>query len=256
MFSTDPTLLHQHHRQAKEGVRRKLRRGCPRQRNESDLLSSSGRATSGVRRTTPTARWCALGVRGGKWVGAIDEPSDDLILVTYQSPAAHAGPSETGVLRARADVRSEPYLASDDSMERMATERLPTNGQHLLWLWAKSKRNQYRDSPVQGHVVMTLSVPREHVLPSEFGQWHDALNIQPTVTQLAGETHDGWWAPAEPILNDFDACLAEAGVGHFDGLPDALREEPSATWKAIFEPQSWHPWTGSKESFTRSGQRR
>jgi hypothetical protein len=129
-------------------------------------------------------------------------------------------------------------------MERMAAVRLPARGRHLIWLWARSSRNRFRGSPVQGEVVLTMSIPRDHVLLSEFRQWHDVLNDQPTIPQQHGESDDDWWTRAEPVLGDSAARVTAAGVpanpGHRNELPQRLHDEVEHSWDAIFEPNYWH----------------
>lgn len=69
---------------------------------------------------------------------------------------------------------------------RQMNTRLPTSGNGALWFWAKIRRgdliNQCGWS--NGGVLLTCRVPREHVLLSQYDDWHQVLNKSPAAAPL------------------------------------------------------------------------
>ena len=122
-------------------------------------------------------------------------------------------------------------------MRRQMAARLPTAGDGILWLWAKTT---YRDlvgnaRRARGEVLLTVRVPRERVLLSHFGDWHTVLNRGLDVPTLPGETFEVW-APRFDALYD-EWCVR---VGTHRELPIAawppfLRAELEESWKSIFD---------------------
>ncbi|WP_408897732.1 DUF3841 domain-containing protein [Nocardioides sp. R1-1] len=176
-----------------------------------------------------------------------DLSADPLILRTFQSAAAYRVLAETGVLE------GDPTLADADLgdayswMKAQADRRLATDGPGLLWLWPTPTRRSLIDQAkhARGDFLLTVRMPREHVLLSEFSDWHIALNSGFHVPPEPGESDDEWWSRAEPILDDWDDRLRAAGVDRDasgrDHWPPNLRDEAEASWEAILDPATWRP---------------
>lgn len=168
------------------------------------------------------------------------------MLWTFQSAGAYRVLVETGVLE------GDPALADMDLghaypwMLAQADSRLPTEGRGLLWLWPTTTRrsliDQARHAP--GDVLLTVEMPRDRVLLSEFSDWHIALNNGIHVPPEPGESDEAWWARSEPILDDWYARLDAAGIDGRPGRdhwPAPLRGEAERSWEAILDPATWRP---------------
>ena len=175
-----------------------------------------------------------------------DLSADPLLLWTFQSEAAYRTLVETGVLV------GDPTLADPDLghaypwMLAQANSRLPTDGPGLLWLWPTTTRRSLVDQAkhARGDVLLTVEMPRNHVLLSEFSDWHTPLNNGLHVAPEPGESDDEWWARAEPIIDDWhdrlDAACAYGKPGR-DHWPAPLRDEAERSWEAILDPATWRP---------------
>lgn len=175
-----------------------------------------------------------------------DLEADPLTLWTFQSEAAYRTLAATSVLE------GDPALADEDLghaypwMKLHADSRLPTDGPGLLWLWptttCRSLIDQARHAP--GDVLLTVRMPRSHVLLSEFDDWHTPLNNGFHVAPKLGESDEAWWARAEPIIDDWYDRLDSAGAERVPGRdqwPARLREEAERSWEAILDPDTWRP---------------
>lgn len=191
------------------------------------------------------AWWRIVSPLGRRRLG--DLSADPLELWTFQSEAAYRVLAETGVLV------GDPALADPDLghaypwMKLHADRRLPTDGSGLIWLWPTTTRRGLVDQAkhARSDVLLTVRMPRDHVLLSEFDDWHVALNNGFHVAPKLGEDAEAHWARAEPILDEWDARLRDAGidrgaVGREEWSPD-LRDEAERSWEAILDPAKWRP---------------
>lgn len=169
-----------------------------------------------------------------------------MLLWSFQSEGAYRTLAKTGVLE------GDPALADVDLghaypwMKSQADSRLPTDGPGLLWLWPTTTRRSLIDQArhARGDVLLTVRMPRSHVLLSDFDDWHIALNNGFHVAPEPGESDDDWWARAEPIIDDWHDRLDAAGVDGKPGRgnwPAHLREEAERSWEAILDPATWRP---------------
>lgn len=171
-----------------------------------------------------------------------------MLVWTFQSEAAYRTLAESGVLE------GDPALADLDLrhayswMKQQADSRLPTEGAGLLWLWPTTTRRSLVDQAkhARGDVLLMVRMPRDHVLISDFDDWHTALNNGFHVPPEPGESDDAWWIRAEPIIDDWRARLETAGVDQRlgrDHWPAPLREEAERSWEAILDSTTWRPTT-------------
>jgi len=192
----------------------------------------------------PTRRWWrVISPVGRRRLG--DLSADPLLLWTFQSKGAYRMLAETGVLR------GDPTLADADLgivypwMQRRADTLLATSGPGLLWLWATTTRRGLVEQArhARGDVLLTVRVPRDHMLLSDFGDWHVALNSGIHVPPEPGEDGEAWWARAEPIVDDWHDRLKAAGLNRsgttIDDWPQDLRDEAQRSWEAILDPATW-----------------
>jgi len=151
-----------------------------------------------------TYRWWRIVLPvGRRRLGALE--ADPMLLWTFQSEAAYRVLAETGV------HQGDPTRANPDLgfvypwMQRQADSRLTTTGNGLLWLWATTTRrgliDQAKHAP--GDVLLTVQLPRDHVLLSDFGDWHVPLNSGIHVPPKLGEDDETWWARTEPVIDDW-----------------------------------------------------
>ena len=125
---------------------------------------------------------------------ASDLDAPVLRLQTIQTPAAYEALRRNGILAGDPALGDADFAEAYDWMRWQMAARLPTSGDGILWLWAKTT---YRDlvgnaRHARGDVLLTVRVPRERVLLSHFGDWHTVLNRGPDVPLLPGETIEEW----------------------------------------------------------------
>jgi hypothetical protein len=170
-----------------------------------------------------------------------------LRLETVQTHAAYEVLVDTGRLH------GDPVLAERDFADayawlsrEMDRRRVPPVGQPgMIWAWARIGRRELMRGLhlARGDMLLTLDVPADRVLLHGFGDWHAVLNRSLLIPDLPDETAEDYSRRAEPLWDDFDRRLREAGVGAGweDDWPPELRREVEASWSLIFEPSSWHP---------------
>ncbi len=89
--------------------------------------------------------------------------------------------------------------------------------------------------------MLTVRLPTERFLVSEFVDWHSVLNRTLHVPQRIGETETDWDQRSRQQWNDFKARAGELVRGPTDRLPTDLRAELERSWLQIFDPTTWHP---------------
>ncbi|MCR6630694.1 MAG: DUF3841 domain-containing protein [Magnetospirillum sp.] len=115
-----------------------------------------------------------------------------------------------------------------------------------LWAWAQwSGPNRRPDMRTGGHKPrgtqcyrLTLDVPQQQVVLSDFSDWHMVLN-------------NGYLARSEAEADAFDAELAAAGIPKLSRDYGAFTARVEASWERVFDIDhaSLHPaWNGSPET--------
>lgn len=139
-----------------------------------------------------------------------------------------AGPGQSGVRLRGGVCLDAPPDGSAPPDERASA----------LWLWARRRRGDLVGSCQlsPGRVLLTCRIPREHVLLSEFSDWHNVLNGFPNVYLLPDEAVEDC-DRLEAILDWYESA---AGTEHLWGLPRAswppgLRGRLESSWEGIFE---------------------
>ena len=122
-------------------------------------------------------------------------------------------------------------------MRLQMAARLPTAGEGILWLWAKTT---YRDlvgnaRHARGEALLTVRVPRERVLLSHFGDWHTVLNRGPDVPLLPGETFEEWSPRFDALYDEWCARVHTYRDLPIAAWPPFLRAELEASWESIFD---------------------
>lgn len=179
-----------------------------------------------------------------RWFG--DSSAPVVRMWTVQTAEAYGCLVGTGILRPDPALADPDFAHAYRWMQEQADRRLPTTGSGMLWLWARIRpydlAAQMRRS--RGEVLLEVEMPRERVLMSDFGTWHQVLNTSLVVDAKPGEDVDVWFARADRIEEDFEARLRAAGLqsgGMRDvtGWPPDLRAEIERSWESILDPSQW-----------------
>lgn len=167
-----------------------------------------------------------------------DLRAPELLLHTIQTAEAFDELTANGLLVPDPARAESDYAEAYVWMLRQMDQRLPTSGASALWLWAGRRREDLVGSCQlsPGRVLLTCRIPREHVLLSEFSDWHNVLNGFPNVYLLPDEAVEDC-DRLEAILDWYESA---AGTEHLWGLPRAswppgLRGRLESSWEGIFE---------------------
>lgn len=146
---------------------------------------------------------------------------ETLILHTIQTSDAWRQLAATGVLIPDVDRAEADFHIAYAWMDRQMSAR-GLMGEGMLWLWGRIPRQALRGSArlSPGSVLMTVRVPKDRVLLSDFADWHFVLNNAPYVAVRDGESDEEW-------------------EGRSDAIEAAGRGAVEGTWEAIFDPDLW-----------------
>lgn len=90
----------------------------------------------------------------------------------------------------------------------------------------------------RGDVLLTVRVPKERVLLSDFDAWHSPLTRFPHVASKPGESFAEWETRFELAHNDWDSRVAPwRNTPNAEG-PHDLRTELEHSWQGIFNLNS------------------
>jgi hypothetical protein len=119
-------------------------------------------------------------------------------------------------------------------MDSQLRDRLGSHGEGvgMLWLWASvSRRALLADlRRSSGEVLLTVSIPRERVLLTDFDDWHAVLNRSLHVPVLEGETDAEWWTRAEPMIDSWNERADGWWQRPIPDWPPHLRAELERSW--------------------------
>jgi hypothetical protein len=127
------------------------------------------------------------------------------------------------------------YAWLGQEMDQRCTLRRPPEARFPVWAWhtwygTRRRKPDLRFSDVRAHaaaepqVLLTLEIPDEVVLLSDFDAWHHVLNR--------------WYLDTESETDNFEGRCKAAGLNAYSGatLADAaLEQERAKTWQAVFE---------------------
>ena len=175
------------------------------------------------------------------WRLRCDPWADPLTLYTIQSTAAFERLRSDGELRGDPALGEEHFAEGYSWLSAQVRDILGPHGvgEGMLWLWARERRRDLVDQlrvDRAEEVLLTVSVARERVLLTDFDDWHDVLNRRLHVPMRPGESHDDWWARAEPLMDEWDARVGQHRDQLLDSWPADLRAELEASWLPIVAP--------------------
>lgn len=170
--------------------------------------------------------------------------TETVTLCTFQSPEAYEMLRKEGVLIGDPTRGWEEFQEAYAWLDRNMDDRgIPGPAGALLWLWPDPSARRIRTHARQarGEVMLTVRLPAEKVLISEFDDWHAVLNRVLNVPQRVGEAEEDWDRRSARQWDDFSAKAGSLARGPTDELPTDLRAELENSWQQIFDPSTWHP---------------
>lgn len=117
---------------------------------------------------------------------------------SYQSLEAFEVLQMQGVLRGERRCVDRHFVHAYDVLRDMMAERLgpsPSPISYPMWVWVRGRSGKRYGGRkptrrYKGHVLLTLEVPEERVLVSDFHAWHTCLNNRPLCEfESEEETH-------------------------------------------------------------------
>jgi Domain of unknown function (DUF3841) len=155
-----------------------------------------------------------------------------LLLHSFMPAQAYEALRTTGTLRCPPTPAEPPFPKAYAWMCEQYARRVPGEGQGpLLWAWARTRRRELVNSLSAGDVLVTLRVPRERVLLSDFDDWHAVINqyeLHPREIddEEACRRIDAFWDEREASgLMDED----------IEEWPEPLRRRVLASWAQVFQ---------------------
>jgi hypothetical protein len=151
------------------------------------------------------------------------------------------------------DVSGPEFASAYDWMRWQMYQRVPGySGRYPVWVWARIRRYDLLSSvrhaarASSGEVLLTLRIPRERVLLTDFDAWHYVLNggASPPLTcpgcgtvqcddlDCVDSWFDNWW-------DGWDRRIPRTGDGQrapWWTWPPVLRAELFDSWQALFTP--------------------
>jgi hypothetical protein len=158
-----------------------------------------------------------------------------LLLHSLMPAEAYETLRSTGTLRCDTSFSEQTFLPAYRWMYEEFARRRPAEAPGpLLWAWARIQRSALVDSLRHGggeDVLVTLRVPRERVLLSDFDDWHAVLNhweLHPRALDDAEADRriDAFWEERDAL---------GVGTSGIETWPEPLRLRVMASWSQVFE---------------------
>lgn len=164
------------------------------------------------------------------------------MLHTIQTREAYGALAADGVLAGDSSRGWDEFQEAYDWMLRQMDQRgLPGPAGSMLWLWASITPRQLRDDArrARDHILLTVRVPRERALISDFSDWHAVLNRFLHVALRPGENHEAWEIRRAALDDDFRVRAEPYECLPITEWRQGLRAELESSWEAIFDPETW-----------------
>ncbi|MBG6096536.1 DUF3841 domain-containing protein [Nocardioides luteus] len=162
-------------------------------------------------------------------------------LHTFQTVEAFDELRRTGVLEGSSRYWMEDFAEAYRWMKREMDRRLPTSGDGMVWMWAATTRRELLASArrARGDVLVSVRLPRKHVLLSHFDDWHHVLNRTLHIPGDRDVPWPDWEARFDRSWDDWSERTRGCEEIPLDSWPEPLREELERSWQAIFDPATW-----------------
>lgn len=172
---------------------------------------------------------------------AYDLGAETLLLHTIQRPEAVQDLFTTGTLKADMTLACPENREAYAWMHAQMATRLPTSGDGILWLWARTTREklvrQCRISP--GEVLLTCRIPRETALLSNYDGWNAVLSTSPIpAPALPHESPKESFERVQAADSKKAAWLIAAGATPttpMEGWPGEVLAKVKQSWENIFD---------------------
>lgn len=173
-----------------------------------------------------------------------------MVMHTFQTAAAYEELLASGVLDGERDHWEQHFVDAYDWMQTEMAQRLPTAGDGIVWLWAATTRRELLAEARRSRrdVLLTVQMPREHVLLSDFNTWHCVLNSTLLIAADPTTPYPEWTRRHDVAWDEWSDRTHAYVNAPISAWPSAERRELEASWRAIFDPATWfdshdgHTW--------------
>lgn len=165
-----------------------------------------------------------------------------LTLCTFQTREAYDVLVDEGVLIGDPTRGWDEFQEAYAWMIRAMEDRgVPGPADGMVWLWPNPTQRRIRTHAKQakGDVLLTVCLPPDQVIISEFADWHFPLNRMLHVPQATGEDDAAWESRWGRVKGEFDSRLGDWKRRPIIEWPPELRDEIENSWEAIFDPTNW-----------------
>jgi hypothetical protein len=180
---------------------------------------------------------------GTSWRSTVlDLDATHVVVQTVQHEAVYADLVRTGLHRPPRWGADHDFAEGYEWMARQMSERLPTDGDGIIWSWAQGRRRDLRPGKAdRGRVLLRCRIPRARVLVSHFSDWHCVLNRMPFHAPQRNEDADSYEKRVGPDLDAFFDHVEAKGLllSPISAWPADLRQEVEASWTGIFDHRYW-----------------
>lgn len=169
------------------------------------------------------------------------DPDAYVDLHTFQTFEAFDELRRIGVLEGSPRYWTEDFAEAYRWMKREMDRRLPTSGDGMVWMWAATTRRDLLGSArrARGDVLVSVRIPRKHVLLSHFGDWHCVLNRTLLIPGDRDAPWPDWETHCDRVWDDWSERTRDCFQSPLKAWPEPLREELERSWQAIFDPATW-----------------
>lgn len=170
-----------------------------------------------------------------------DLDAKTLRLHTFQTARAYETLTRDGLLVGDSSRGLADFQEAYEWMLKQMEQYLAGPPDGLLWLWPNATHRLLRNVArhASGEVLLTVHVPRERMLVSDFSDWHTVLNRCLHVPRQTDESDAEWDARWQARTDAFETrCEPYVSLATSE-WPTELRAELETSWEAIFDPVTW-----------------